>query len=164
MHAYTVEYTPQAADRLLVFEKGAGGGGQVCRGVEAMHHMDPPLAHRDLKPQNVLLQRLDPSSRRSIPALPKIPLPPLPPSLPSIVGSNANEQQLEMQFHLLCKKNEIFPGSVFSLFFPPGLWSDGKAWLLRGDASSRGSLSAAAPCACPLLLCPVSPVPSCWWE
>lgn len=27
---------------------------QICQGIQVMHHMDPPLAHRDLKIENVL--------------------------------------------------------------------------------------------------------------
>ena len=29
---------------------------QVCAGVQAMHELEPPLAHRDIKPHNVLLE------------------------------------------------------------------------------------------------------------
>lgn len=29
---------------------------QVCAGVRSMHGMEPPLAHRDIKPHNVLLE------------------------------------------------------------------------------------------------------------
>lgn len=37
---------------------------QICRGVESMHQMKPALAHRDLKPHNILLQKADRSLRR----------------------------------------------------------------------------------------------------
>lgn len=30
---------------------------QICQGVHALHKCTPPLAHRDIKPHNVLLQR-----------------------------------------------------------------------------------------------------------
>lgn len=30
---------------------------QVCHGVQALHNCTPPLAHRDIKPHNVLLKR-----------------------------------------------------------------------------------------------------------
>lgn len=30
---------------------------QVCAALHSMHSMDPPLAHRDIKPQNVLIRR-----------------------------------------------------------------------------------------------------------
>ena len=30
---------------------------QVCKAVQALHQQKPPLAHRDIKPHNVLLQR-----------------------------------------------------------------------------------------------------------
>ena len=30
---------------------------QICCGVQALHECNPPLAHRDIKPHNVLLQR-----------------------------------------------------------------------------------------------------------
>ena len=33
---------------------------QVCSGVRAMHQMQPPLAHRDVKPHNVLVRRHTP--------------------------------------------------------------------------------------------------------
>ena len=32
-------------------------GVQVCKAVQALHRQQPPLAHRDIKPHNVLLQR-----------------------------------------------------------------------------------------------------------
>ena len=30
---------------------------QICQGIQALHKCSPPLAHRDIKPHNVLLQR-----------------------------------------------------------------------------------------------------------
>ena len=30
---------------------------QICHGVQALHTCNPPLAHRDIKPHNVLLQQ-----------------------------------------------------------------------------------------------------------
>eukprot|EP00891_Asterochloris_glomerata_P009358 jgi/Astpho2/9358/e_gw1.00142.26.1_t len=35
---------------------------QVCQGVQAMHRARPPLAHRDIKPHNILLQQLHKAS------------------------------------------------------------------------------------------------------
>ena len=34
---------------------------QVCAALHSMHSMEPPLAHRDVKPQNVLLRRRPPA-------------------------------------------------------------------------------------------------------
>ena len=34
---------------------------QVCSGVRAMHQVQPPLAHRDVKPHNVLVRRHTPT-------------------------------------------------------------------------------------------------------
>lgn len=40
--------------------------GDVCKGVAAMHHLDPPVAHRDLKIENILIVSATAGSKRPI--------------------------------------------------------------------------------------------------
>ena len=40
---------------------------QVCCAVQALHQQQPPLAHRDVKPHNVLIRRSQPDSEAASP-------------------------------------------------------------------------------------------------
>lgn len=46
----------------LGHQAGPFDGEQVCSGVLAMHQMQLPLAHRDIKPHNVLIRRHSPET------------------------------------------------------------------------------------------------------
>ena len=41
---------------------------QVCCAVQALHQQQPPLAHRDVKPHNVLIRRAQPDSEAASPS------------------------------------------------------------------------------------------------
>ena len=41
---------------------------QVCCAVQLLHQQKPPLAHRDVKPHNVLIRRAQPSSEAASPS------------------------------------------------------------------------------------------------
>ena len=61
---FTMEYVPGGnlasfwesyGDRLIPVEDSVEIAKQMCRGLDVAHSQDPPIVHRDIKPQNILV-------------------------------------------------------------------------------------------------------------